>query len=278
NGIGNAGNIDITAKDSVKADVKIDGFSGIRSDVNRGAKGNAGNIDLKLNAGSLSLTNGGSITSLFYGETRRDGTSVKRGEWNGGKITINAGDINIKGRYSHNNSSFSSQINTGTLGIGNAGDIDIKASNITIDDQGFLSSLVYEGGEGKGGNIKIETSNLTLENGGTIITSTFGQGSAGYIKINARDSINISGYAKDENNKPIFYSSSPLIDDQGNAYQENKLASSRIESEVKTFASRGNGGFIDISTSKLTLEDGGVISTSTYGQGSAGFIQINETD
>ncbi|MFM6248224.1 MAG: hypothetical protein ACKPEQ_03575, partial [Dolichospermum sp.] len=130
-GKGDAGAIDITAKDSVK----IDGYSDIGSDVVSGAKGNAGNIDLK--AGSLSLTNGGGITSLI------------RGEGKGGKITIKAGDININGTYSDNNSSFSSQINTGTLGIGNAGDIDITASNITIDDQGFFGSLVYEDGEGK---------------------------------------------------------------------------------------------------------------------------------
>ncbi|MFM6344858.1 MAG: hypothetical protein ACKPFK_06875, partial [Dolichospermum sp.] len=162
-GKGDAGAIDITAKDSVK----IDGYSDIGSDVVSGAKGNAGNIDLK--AGSLSLTNGGGITSLI------------RGEGKGGKITIKAGDININGTYSDNNSSFSSQINTGTLGIGNAGDIDITASNITIDDQGFFGSLVYEDGEGKGGNITITTSNLTLKNGGFITADTYGKGDAGAI-------------------------------------------------------------------------------------------------
>ncbi|MDM3843963.1 MAG: hypothetical protein PT116_02705, partial [Aphanizomenon gracile PMC638.10] len=88
--------------------------------------------------------------------------------------------------------------------------------------------------------------------------------------------INISGYAKGENNKPIS-DSNVIYDNQGNAYQENKLASSRIESEVKRGATR-DGGYIAINTSNLNLKDGGVISTSTYGQGSAGFIQINETD
>ncbi|MFM5888863.1 MAG: hypothetical protein ACKOQS_11325, partial [Dolichospermum sp.] len=195
-GKGDAGAIDITAKDSVK----IDGFSGIQSNVVSGAKGNAGNFDLK--AGSLSLTNGGGITSLIRGyETLADGTIVKqRGEGKGGKITIKAGDININGTYSDNNSSFSSQINTGTLGIGNAGDIDITASNITIDDQGFFGSLVYEDGEGKGGNITITTSNLTLKNGGFITADTYGKGDAGAIDITAKDSVKIDGFSGIQSN------------------------------------------------------------------------------
>ncbi len=265
-GKGDAGAIDITAKDSVK----IDGYSDIRSNVESGAKGNAGNID--LNAGSLSLTNGSGITSFIRGyETLPDGTIVKqRGEGKGGKITIKAGDINIKGVDSGDN--IASQINTGTAGIGNAGDIDITASNITIDDQGFFGSSVYNDGEGKGGNIKIETSNLTLKNGGEINTSTFGKGSAaitlgkgnaGAIDITAKNlSLTNGGLI---NASTFGIGDAGAIDITANDITIDQSGVGNIVGETAT----GMGNNITITTSNLTLKNGGEINTSTFGKGSA---------
>ncbi|MBD1211874.1 MAG: filamentous hemagglutinin N-terminal domain-containing protein, partial [Dolichospermum circinale Clear-D4] len=294
-GKGNAGDIDITAKDSVK----IDGSSGILSNVESGAKGNAGNID--LNAGSLSLTNGSGITSFIRGyETLPDGTIVKqRGEGNGGKITIKAGDINIKGVDSGNN--IGSQINTGTGGIGNAGDIDITASNITIDDQGFFGSLVYEDGEGKGGNISITTSNLTLKNGGEITADTSGKGDAGKITIKATQGVTVGGFLSSDvndtaqgNSGGINIDTSTLTLENGgeitaDTYGKGDAGKITIKatqgvtvggglySEVLN-KGEGNSGGITIDTSTLTLENGGFIGASTYGKGNAGKIEIQATE
>ncbi|MBO1053596.1 MAG: S-layer family protein [Dolichospermum sp. DET73] len=306
NGIGHAGNIDITAKDSVKADVKIDGFSGIRSNVNPGAKGNAGNIDLKLKAGSLSLTNGGGITSFIRGyETLPDGTIVKqRGEGNGGNITIKAGDINIKGV---DNNNIGSQINTGTLGIGNAGDIDITASNITIDDQGFFGSSVDRGfndksftllndGEGKGGNITIKTSNLTLEKGGSINASTNGKGNAGDIDITAKDSVKIDGSSGIRSNVE-----SGAKGNAGNIKIDLKAGSlsltngGGITSFIRGYETlpdgtivkqrgEGNGGNITIKAGDINIKGvdnnniGSQINTGTLGIGNAGDIDITASN
>ncbi|MDM3847094.1 MAG: hypothetical protein PT116_19205, partial [Aphanizomenon gracile PMC638.10] len=298
-GKGDAGAIDITAKDSVKADVKIDGFSSISSNVNPGAEGDAGNIEIDLNAGSLSLTNGGSITSLIYGyETdativkqrgdgnggkitgyETDGTIVKqRGKGKGGEITINAGDINIKGV---NDNNIGSQINTGTAGIGDAGDIDIKASNITIDDQGFVGSSVYRDfndnsftlyndGEGKGGNIKIETSNLTLENGGTIITDTRANGDAGDITFKITDNLKLT-------NSTI--SSSATSDSTGKAGNIN-IDPTLIEldgSEITVNSQgSGDGGNITLIGNNLNLNNSTISASTKSGQG--GNITLNIPD
>ena len=266
-GKGNAGDIDITAKDSVK----IDGSSGIQSNVESGAKGNAGNIKIDLKAGSLSLTNGGRITSFIRGyETLPDGTIVKqRGEGNGGKITIKAGDINIKG--------FPSQINTGTGGIGNAGDIDITASNITIDDQGFLRSLVYRGfddnsftlynndGEGKGGNIKITTSNLTLENGGDINTSTFGKGNAGAIDITAKDSVKAD----------VKIDGSSGIRSNVESGAKGNAGNIKIDLKAGSLSLTNGGGITSIIRGYKILPDGTIVKR---GEGKGGKITINAGD
>ncbi|MDM3861959.1 MAG: filamentous hemagglutinin N-terminal domain-containing protein, partial [Aphanizomenon gracile PMC644.10] len=286
-GKGNAGNIAIKATQGIN----VRGWLSSSSDVKGTAQGNSGGIT--IDTSTLTLENGGYISADTYGKGNAGNVAIKAtqgvtvggfltsevtdtGEGNSGGITIDTSTLTLEN---------DGIISASTFGKGNAGAIDITANDITID-QSRVGNVVGETATGMGNNITITTSNLTLKNGGEINTSTFGQGSAGYIKINARDSINISGYAKDENNKPIFYRSFPLRDDQGNViydnqgnviYSENKLASSRIESEVKTFA-RGNGGYIDINTSNLNLKDGGVISTSTYGQGSAGDIDINAKD
>jgi filamentous hemagglutinin family protein len=244
------------------------------------------NSSVSNNVGFLGTGYAGQINIKAYKINISGGALIESTVLSGG--TGYAGDIRIETSNLIVDGGFISTdaYNDNTFGI--AGNIDIYSSNdVTVKNGGWISSDVFSDfGQNDGGLIFIQTNTLNLENGGVISTSTYGQGSAGYIKINATDGINISGYAKDENNKPIFYPSSPLIDDQGNViydrqgnviYSENKLASSRIESEVKTFA-RGNGGFIDINTSNLNLKDGGVISTSTYGQGSAGYIDINATD
>ncbi|MDM3844573.1 MAG: filamentous hemagglutinin N-terminal domain-containing protein, partial [Aphanizomenon gracile PMC638.10] len=227
--------------------------------------GYAGQINIKAYEINISGSGGALIES----------TVLSGGTGYAGDIRIETSNLIVDGGFI---STDAYNDNSNTFGI--AGNIDIYSSNdVTVKNGGWISSDVFsDSGQNDGGLIFIQTNTLNLKDGGVISTSTYGQGYAGDIKINARDSINISGYAKDKNNQPIFYPSFPLIDDQGNAYQENKLASSRIESEVKTFASRGNGGFIDINTSNLNLKDGGVISTSTYGQGSAGYIDINATD
>ena len=228
--------------------------------------GYAGQINIKAYEINISGSGGALIES----------TVLSGGTGYAGDIRIETSNLIVDGGFI---STDAYNDNSNTFGI--AGNIDIYSSNdVTVKNGGWISSDVFsDSGQNDGGLIFIQTNTLNLENGGVISTSTYGQGSAGYIKINATDSINISGYAKDENNKPIFDRSFPLTyDNQGNViYSENKLVSSRIESEVKTDAT-GDGGFIDISTSKLTLEDGGVISTSTYGQGSAGYIYINAKD
>ena len=109
--------------------------------------------------------------------------------------------------------------------------------------RGELTSGVTRTGEGNSGGITIDTATLTLENGGRITASTFGKGNAGNVAIKATQRVNVRG-----------------------------LLSSGVNGTAQ-----GNSGGITIDTSTLTLENGGIITASTFGKGNAGNIAINAT-
>ncbi|MFM5956674.1 MAG: filamentous hemagglutinin, partial [Dolichospermum sp.] len=123
-----------------------------------------------------------------------------------------------------------------------AGNVVIKATQgVTVG--GSLSSGVTDTGVGDSGDITIDTSTLTVENGGIISANTFGKGNAGNIAIKATQGVNVGGFL------------TSAVFDTG----------------------EGNGGSITIDTSTLTLKNDGFISTSTYGKGDAGKIEIQAT-
>ena len=137
--------------------------------------------------------------------------------------------------------------------------MNIDVSNtITIDGESSdggnsaISSQVSPETIGNGGNIIIATENLNLTNGGEVSTSTFGEGNAGLIEINARDTITIDG-----------------VTSEGFA--------SAIESDV-TSEGVGNSGDITIDAGNLAVTNGAEVSSGTRGQGNAGNINISVSD
>ncbi|MFM5899959.1 MAG: beta strand repeat-containing protein, partial [Dolichospermum sp.] len=134
-------------------------------------------------------------------------------------------------------------ISTSTSGKGNAGNIEIQATQgVTVG--GFLTSGVTATGEGDSGDITIDTATLTLEKGGFINARTNGKGNAGNIAIKSTERVTVLG---------------------------------GLSSGV-TATGEGDSGGITIDTSTLTLEKGGFISASTFGKGNAGNIAIKTTE
>jgi large exoprotein involved in heme utilization and adhesion len=276
-GIGNAGKIEIQATQGVN----VRGV--LTSGVTDTAQGNSGGIT--IDTATLTLENGGFINASTFGKGNAgkieiqatEGVTVggvltsavfNTGEGDSGGITIKAGDINIKGVDSGNN--IGSQINTGTSGKGNAGDIDITASNITIDDQGLVSSFVDKDSAGKGGNITITTSNLTLKNGSSINTDTSANGDAGNIKLDIKDNLKLtnstisSGATSDSTGKAGNINIDPtLIELDGSQITVNSQGS-------------GDGGNITLTGDNLNLNNSTISASTKSGQG--GNITLNIPD
>jgi large exoprotein involved in heme utilization and adhesion len=193
-----------------------------------GTTGTAG--DVNVTANNLSLINGGQISASTFGTG------------DAGRVVINAtGNISVSGENTNqdfvnygaiaslvnenaegnsggiqiitNNLSLTdgAVIDASTFGKGDAGSVIINATgNISVsgeDKNGFGSGIfssVNENAEGNSGGIQISTKDLSLTNGGQISASTYGQGNAGSVIINATGNISASGEDSNGSNSGIF--------------------------------------------------------------------------
>ncbi len=276
-GKGNAGSVTINAT----GNITFDGFtskevlnSGAFSIVNPKGTGDAGGVNItadslnvsngarvdastfgKGNAGSVTINTTGNIT--FDGEDIEGFTSAARSHvasgavGNAGGVKITTGSLNV---------SNGAQIDTNTGGEGNAGSVTINATdNITFDGVGIdgdfnsgAVSIVNTAAEGDAGGINITTGSLNVINGARVDASTFGNGNAGSVTINATDNITFDGIGTDG-------------------------AKSGANSQVASGAV-GNAGGVKITADSLNVTNGAQIDTNTSGKGNAGSVTIDVAD
>ena len=262
-----AGSININAIETVSINA-----SEVANVVLPDSMGNAG--DISITTGSLSLTNGGFLSTNTLGQgdagkitiTARDAVSFDGVNSDGlpsaasSAVTSNAigkgGDISITtGTLSLTNGG---EINTSTFGQGDAGKVTITARDAVSFD-GVTGNRFSSGAfsqmrsvDRQGGDISITTGTFSLSNGAQVVSSTFGRGNAGNVKITARDTVLIDGKSSNRFTSAVI---------------------SRAESEAI-----GKGGDINITTGAFSLLNGAQISVSTLGQGDAGKITIAARD
>ena len=151
-------------------------------------------------------------------------------------------------------------ISTNTLGTGQGANLIVNArSGVNLQGAQSLSTGLFaqveeEDATGQGGNILLETPDLLLMDGARISTTTFGEGDAGGITIEA-DQIRLNGTTANRKGKSII---SAIAATTGNV--------------------AGSGGPITITTNILELNDGAQIITSTRGTGSGATLRITAQD
>ncbi|MBD5655797.1 MAG: S-layer family protein, partial [Candidatus Eremiobacteraeota bacterium] len=144
--------------------------------------------------------------------------------------------LNIDGNYL--SLSFPQQVQLADVSIANGSQIGVFASD-------GISTGMNVGNQDILGGINITARSVAVTNGAGLLTTTLGQGNAGSITINARDSVTLDGV---------------------------KVASTVSEGAF------GLGGNINITTGSLALNNGTLLATSTSGRGNAGSITINARD
>ncbi|WP_416673923.1 beta strand repeat-containing protein [Egbenema bharatensis] len=273
-GQGNAGSINITARDAVIFDNAI-----LFSDGEATGIGDGG--DIIINAGSVSFKNGSQLVSSTLGQGNAGNTNVTASGavtldnasffsrvredaiGNSGNITINAGALALVN---------GAQLINNVLGQGNAGNVRLNVLDTVTLNRGSVFSDVTAGAIGNSGDININAESVLLTNDSRLRASNSGQGDAGNVTVTVRDSISLLDQA--------FITSN--IIGQGNAGDVRLNAGNRISliGETATIITGigtdgiGNPGNIIITTGSLSVTDQAQLAASALGQGNGGSIQI----
>ncbi|MDF5740017.1 filamentous hemagglutinin N-terminal domain-containing protein [Nostoc sp. S13] len=148
--------------------------------VELGGLAGQGTVGLNVDDKNLSLSFPDGVTRADVSLTNAAQVNVRAG--NSGGIKISARNLNLlTGSTLRAGIGF----NLGAVdGTNKAGDIEVNATeSVKIQDGSFISNAVF--GIGDGGNINIKAGSFTLADEAFVVTSTFGDGSAGNITLQA---------------------------------------------------------------------------------------------
>ncbi|MCC3423968.1 MAG: filamentous hemagglutinin N-terminal domain-containing protein [Microcoleus sp. PH2017_01_SCD_O_A] len=241
-GSGAAGNINIDTPRLLLRDGALGGTSTFTA-------ANAGNLNIRANTVEL-------IGSVLNSGTTRGSTGQ------GGSITVDAQRLIMRDGASLIGISRSDGA-SGNIAIKTNESVELSGSLGGGTAQTTLATSSFDG-KGKAGDITIDTKRLTVSNGAVITLSTgtiigenvfsTGGGPGGTLTIRASDSIEVSGVSG--------------VLTGGNA----GFAPSVLGTQT---TSSGRGGDIRLSTPRLTLRDGGIITAGSLSAADAGDITIN---
>jgi len=220
--------------------------------------------DITVAVGDLNLRNGAFIGSQTFGTggtgtvrvtaDRLDARGGASDDLTGVFSLLNspssgdAGAIEVAARESITLQN-GATIRSGTSGSGNAGNVAVEAPRIELSGQGRLASIAsdaVEGSSGSAGRVTAKAGALTVRDGAAISSSTFGEGDATGVAIQA-DSIVLAG--------------------DGSALTTGIVSGAEPKS-------KGSAGTIAVTAGDMTVQSGAVVRTSTFGAGNAGDIAI----
>ncbi|MEO0848051.1 MAG: hypothetical protein AAFY50_16725, partial [Cyanobacteria bacterium J06648_1] len=242
---------------------------GGRVQVSTFGQGDAGQLTVDASNIDVFRTFDGTNGTGIFAEVSGSATGT------GGNVAINTDNLNVSDR---------TRISVGTFGVGDAGNLTINTERLTVatgaqisastfgegnansltinatdsvelsSSEGLIGGLfaqVNPNATGTGGSLNLTTGSLNIRDGGRIQVSTFGQGNAGELIVNANN-INLFRTFEGNNATGIF-------------------------AQVRDEAT-GDGGNVEINTSNLTVNDGTEVSVATLGEGDAGELNIDASN
>ncbi|MEJ6479795.1 filamentous hemagglutinin N-terminal domain-containing protein [Nostoc punctiforme UO1] len=213
-----AGSINITTKN-------LDLTNGAQINSSTSGIGNAGNITItadKVNFDGVATADKVNFDGVGSNENSSGAFSIvqetAKGNFKGGDITINTKNLNLTN---------GARLDASTLGSGNAGNINITAAD-TVSFDGVGSNQLFSGALsrvkdkaiGNGGNITINTKNLNLTNGARLYVGIpgSGRGKAGKINIIAADSVKFDGVGNYKNKDKYYSGAFSYVDEKATSF------------------------------------------------------------
>ncbi len=279
-GTGDAGDITFNIQESVVFDDGVElreanNLTAAASIANSGSRGKGG--DINISAGSVSFLNGaianagtsgvgkaGSVLIDAQGHVLFSGLSANGTFRSSARSSVNSNGVGRGGNINITAQSLlveaGAQLSSSTSGNGRAGNITLKVREDVVFDGLNLNgsfgssafSTVGTNGVGRGGDITVEARSITVAGLAQLGTSTFGEGDAGDLTLQAKENIVLNGLGLNE----TF----------GNGAFSSVAATGR-----------GSGGDIQITTADLLLTNGASLDARTEGRGSAGRISVDAT-
>jgi filamentous hemagglutinin family protein len=236
-GVGRGGQILLRGSESVEivGNNSLRNPTAILSNLAPRATGNANSLSIETP--NLQVSQSALISVETYSSGR------------GGDIMLRANQISLLGNPNANGDPtvISTRVSRGATGQG--GNFAIYADHILAKD--WLLAIADTSSPGNSGNLNIQVGQFQVLDGAQFGTGTFGAGNGGTFTVNASDSIEIRGFdttAAGIRTSGLFASAEP--------------------------GSTGNGSTLNITTGKLQVTNGGMLSSGTNGTGRAGDITI----
>jgi filamentous hemagglutinin family protein len=173
-----------------------------------------------------------------------------------------------------------SYITSLTRESGNGGKIIATADEILIESGGWIGSPAKNLGQSKtgdAGDIRLDTKRLKITGSGVIDSSSWNDGEAGEIFINATEFISISG-RYDHNSSLSMIATTAYGRSKGGNIEITTPVLDISEGIIHSMASPGaigSGGHISLNVGQFSLRNGGEITSKSLGTGTAGSIHIN---
>ena len=226
------------------------------------AHGNAGNVRIRADE-SIVLVNSSQLNSTSF--------DIGNGAGNAGQLWLTSPIITLQG----------SQLISNSIGVANAGNIQLEASTLTLraNDVGSESKISADTlGHGRGGDITIHgvdgfgsrTGDVIVTGGSSITSTTSGNGDAGTISVSTERASLTDGGALITSSVGSGNAGNMKID----ATQSLEVFSNSGIESIADLEGSGNAGKITINTPTLTLKSGGQVSASSTSKGNAGTITI----
>ena len=200
-----------------------------------------------------------------------------------GSINIDASEsLIIEGTTTANSATNFSSLRTETTGEGNAGNINVLAKNLLLEDGGSINALTF--GKGESGDVNLSVANSFEIKGvfqaavnSSVLAATYADGNSGNVRVLTEELIATDG--------SIISSSSFGTGNGGNVWvTANEIELSGIGSNIvptgitTNSVNIGKSGNVTIETSELILSEGATVNSTSLSGSGAGNVFVNASD